>query len=218
MSTMQVCIHYERQNYDVTLRSSNPTVQNLMTEISHRLGVVPARQSLIFKGRRLDKKKDKLTAHGIHNSSKILLFSVSEAKDDEPAKRRPPRDRNFSTELDREPHSTIIAQRPPPGCLPGMKAPSNLFPKEPFCVYDTTGARAKLSIESDAFWVESATGECERIFFSDVQSPPLFVWLPDYDDQYMAMFFPTINGKRVFYFRLLGSESEQVRHSRVDHY
>jgi hypothetical protein len=197
---MQVCIRYERQNHEVKLRQSNPTVQNLMSEISHRFGVVPAHQFLIFKGRRLDKKKDKLSIYGIKNDSRILLFSISEAKDDEPAKRRPPRDRYFSTELDHAPHSTIIAQRPPPGCLPGMKTPSTFFPKEPFCVYDTGGARARLSIESDAFWVESETGERERIFFSDLQSPPLFQWLPDYDDQYIAMFFRTINGMRAFYF------------------
>jgi hypothetical protein len=172
-----------------------------MSEISLRLGVVPARQSLIFKGQKLTKRADKLTAYGIQNSSKILLFTVAGAKDDKlHTKRRPPRDRTLSTKLDTPPHSSIIALGPPAGCLPGMKTPSTLFPREPFIVYDTSGARARLSIESDAFWVEPDVGECERIFFSDVQSAPSFLWLPGYDEQYTAMVLQTQNGKRIFYF------------------
>jgi hypothetical protein len=198
---MQVCVRYEGKNHVIALRSPNPSIQNLMTEIAHELGVVPARQSLIFKGQKLTKRKDKLTAYGVQNSSKILLFSAAEATDEEVhAKRRPPRDRTLSTELDRPAHSTIVALGPPAGCLPAMATPSAQFPREPFIVYDTNGTRAKLSIESDAFWVEPDAGECERIFFSDVQSGPSFVWLPGYGDQYAAMLLHTPNGNRIFYF------------------
>jgi hypothetical protein len=63
-----------------------------------------------------------------------------------------------------------------------------------------SGARPKLSIELDAFWVEPDVRECERIFFSDIQRAPIFLWLPDYGGQYTAMVLQTQNGKRMFYF------------------
>jgi hypothetical protein len=111
----------------------------------------------------------------------------------------PSRERPFVKTLDRPPHAQIVDQGPPDGCLPGLKAPCNVFPKLPFVCYDTSGAKAGLSIESDAFWVESDSGEKERIFFSDVREV-LFPDIPGYRDQYIALFLQTENGRRAFYY------------------
>jgi hypothetical protein len=59
------------------------------------------------------------------------------------------------------------------------------------------GVKAQLSIESDAFWVESESGEKERIFFSELNQN-CYLEIPGYTDQDLALLLHPPNGKRSF--------------------
>jgi hypothetical protein len=80
-----------------------------------------------------------------------------------------------------------------------MKTPSSVLPKQPFIIYNTTGHLAKLSIESDAFWVETTSDENERIFFADVRELTCSD-VEGYEDRYAAIVVKTKIVPRVFYF------------------
>jgi hypothetical protein len=49
-----------------------------------------------------------------------------------------------------------------------MQTANSGFPKTSFESSDTMGAKAKLLIESDGVWVESDSGEKEKIFSSEL--------------------------------------------------
>jgi hypothetical protein len=59
------------------------------------------------------------------------------------------------------------------------------------------GVKAKLSIESDAFWAESESGEKERIFFSELNQN-CHLEIPGSTAQDFALPLQTLNGKRSF--------------------
>jgi hypothetical protein len=101
------------------------------------LGVPPAKQSLIFKGHKLGKKKDKLSDYGIQNSSRILLISIIDIKDTAQHNKTASRERSFAKTLDHPLHAQIVGQGPPDGCLPGLKASCNVFLRMQFVCYDT---------------------------------------------------------------------------------
>jgi hypothetical protein len=102
------------------------------------------------------------------------------------------------------PHCDIIAKGPPEGCLEGMKTTSHVLPKSPFIVYYSNGStiegeRARLSIESDAFWLETDSGEQDRVFFAEVETFTC-IDLPGYADQYLAIVVRSGGCFRTFYF------------------
>jgi hypothetical protein len=84
---MQVSLRFSTETYSLQL-NANPSVQQLQTEVRRATGIPPTKQHLIFKGKVLGKKKDKLSAYGIGNASKILLLVQDvDSKDDAPARR-----------------------------------------------------------------------------------------------------------------------------------
>jgi hypothetical protein len=78
-----------------------------------------------------------------------------------------------------------------------MKTACNVFPKNPFEIDDAMGVKARLSIESEAFWVESESGEKERIFFSELNEN-CSLEIPGYSDQDFALLLHSSNRKRSF--------------------
>jgi hypothetical protein len=107
--------------------------------------------------------------------------------------------RRKSTARDRPPIQTILTQRPPSRCLQGLKTNSKVFRKAPFEINDAMGVKALLPIESDAFWMESKSGEKKRILFSELNQN---CWqeIPGYTDQCFALLLPILKGKRAFYY------------------
>jgi hypothetical protein len=195
---MEVSVRYGTQTYPLII-PANSSVQRLQNEVRRMVSVIPAKQRLIFKGQVLSKKKEKLSSYGIVNTSKILLIANdADGKGDLPP-RRPRRPERGPANMEQPPHTDVIERGPPPGCLEGMKTATTVLPKTPFVVYNTSGEVAKLSVESDAFWIEAASGEMERIFFSDLKDL-VFSDLPGYQDRYAAMIARLASSQRVFYF------------------
>jgi hypothetical protein len=195
---MQVSVRYGTQTYPLQL-PANPSVSRLQNEVRRTVAIPPAKQRLIFKGKVLSKKKDKLSAYGIVNTSKILLVANnSDGRDDLPP-RRPRRTERGSANMDLPPHIEVIDRGPPPGCLEGMKTASHVLPKTPFVVYNTAGDIARLSVESDAFWIEADSGENERVFFTDLKDLA-FLDLKGYPDRYAVMILKLQSSQRVLYF------------------
>jgi hypothetical protein len=195
---MRVTVRYGSETIPISLKQVDASVQQLQSLIRKELGILPAQQRLIFKGKTLNHKRDKLRGYGITDGSKLLLVTLEsdDPKDEmEPRRpRRPPRSERTGTALD--PH--VISLGPPPGCLEGMKTPSNVLPKQPFIIYNTTGHLAKLSIESEAFWVECSSDENERIFYGDVRELTSSD-VEGYEDRYSAIVLKA-GVPRVFYF------------------
>jgi hypothetical protein len=197
--SMEVVLRYENQNISLHL-PANPSIQQLQKEVNHQVQIQPSRQTLIFKGKILSHKKDKLSAYGISNHSKILLFAkCSDSKEDSASRRH-----RTAPEMDQPPHSQIIARGPPEGCLEGMKSASRVFPNAPFVVYYSNGTtiegdRTRLSIESDALWFETDSGKKEREYFNNVELLS-FTDLPGYIEQYVAVMMRISRTFRTIYF------------------
>jgi hypothetical protein len=194
---MDIFVRYKTDSFSVRLTST--TVKGLSTAIQRATGVPTREQKIIFNGKILG-KKDALSDSGVGNGAKLLL--VREEPSDPPPKptRRNARERTQTeAPLISEPHAGIISRGPPVGCMEGVKTPVTVFPKTPFVVYDSTGSRATLSIESEAIWVQSDNGEQERIFLSDLKSEKCQD-LPGYSDRYVALLLGTETVSKIFYF------------------
>jgi uncharacterized ubiquitin-like protein YukD len=194
---MDLIVCYKRDSFALKLTSA--TVNALSTAISRKTGVPSREQKIIYKGKVLGKKKN-LSEYGIQNGAKILLLRQDLTEQQTKPTRRNARERTQSeAPLVSEPHAGIISRGPPPGCMEGVKTQVSVFPKTPFIVYDSNGARASLSVETEAIWVQSDTGEQERIFLSDVKSEKCQD-LPGYVDKYVALSLVTESVRRIFYF------------------
>jgi uncharacterized ubiquitin-like protein YukD len=194
---MDISVRYKTDSFAVKLTST--TVKGLSSAIQRQTGVPPREQKIIFKGKILG-KKDALSDSGIGNGAKLLL--LREDSSDQPQKptRRNARERTQTeAPLISEPHAGIISRGPPAGCMEGVKTPVSVFPKNPFIVYDSSGSRASLSIESEAIWVQSESGEQERIFLSDLKTEKCQD-LPGYGDRYVALSLGTDSISKIFYF------------------
>lgn len=200
---MEVFVHYQNKTTAIKLnnpKQTNPTVRNLFSEIKKVLNVQPKEQKLIFKGKTITSKesKKKLSEYEISSGSRVLLIkAASEDKNKKLSKKR-----NKKT-LD-IPKPSIIQKGPPDGCMEGLKTQVNIFPNSPFIIYDTNGNVAKLSIESEALWIEPKDGEPERIFLNDIQDKSIQPQNQDMDDSvnynYLSISLMTSNGSKVLYF------------------
>jgi uncharacterized ubiquitin-like protein YukD len=197
---MDVCVRY---NADVFAFKVPPsaTVTRLRTLLKQSTGIPPAEQKIIFKGKILGKKKEKLSDYNIGSGSKLLLFQeASQEKKDSSATRRPNRREKSlnAAPLNNPRHKEIIDQGPPDGCFEGVKTPVPVFPKTPFIIYDTSGHRASLSIETEAIFIESDCDQ-DRIFLSDIKICQCQD-LPGYEDRYVALSLETEGTRKTFYF------------------
>lgn len=175
-----------------------------MAEIEKKLGIHPEKQKIIFKGHTLNTPQTTLSEYGIKNGARLLLVASSESvkKDNQQRSAKT----NSKSKAAKHDHSkkvlkqAIIDKGPPEGCIEGNRTQVGVFPKEPFIVYDTNGIVARMSIESDAIWIEAENDQKERIFTSDEPTHPEILDIPGYEDQYFALKMITEHGQRVFYF------------------
>jgi hypothetical protein len=77
-----------------------------------------------------------------------------------------------------------------------MKTASKIFPN-PIRNLRPMGMKAKLSIKSNVFSVESEIDENERIFFSELNQN-CYLEISEYTDQHFALLLQTPNEKRSF--------------------
>jgi len=205
---MEVRVRHKSEMHALHL-TTNSTVGHLMTQINRQIHVPPREQRLIFQGKTLSDKKDRLIDKHIVDGSKILLVVSPVVKDGARASKRMPRPfarRQWrrsrlvqDDELYLPPHAEFVMRGPPAGCMPGGRTPVGRFPTTPLVVYDTSGEIARMSFETDAIWVANEGGGQERIFLTEIDMPQ-FVDIPDYRDQYIAVFISMDTGRRVFYF------------------
>lgn len=175
-----------------------------MSEIDKRLNIHPDKQKIIFKGRTLKSPQATLSEHGIKNGSRLLLVASNESiKEDSLPRAAKTNSKSKAAKHDHSKKSlkqAIIDKGPPEGCIEGNKTQVGVFPKEPFVVYDTDGIVARMSIESDAIWIEAENDQKERIFTSDEHTHPEILEITGYEDQYFALKMITEHGPRIFYF------------------
>jgi hypothetical protein len=147
--------------------SETATVSELMQVISDELHVPPSRQQLVRAGAKIVLSDAPLSSAHVANAARLMLVVKDDITRDTPKPAaRPARPES----LDRPPHAPIIARGPPPGCPPPQFAQTNVLPKRPFVVYDESRRIAKLSFETDAFWIEPEGAKGERIFFQEVNT------------------------------------------------
>jgi hypothetical protein len=176
-----------------------------MDMITEELKVGPTEQTLIFRGEKFQRSDDLLTDHKIGNNAKLMLV-VPEGPKAPPGKvdvaGAYTQRRNGVTmaaeDLRNPPHCDIIARGPPQGAGKSFVAKLAVLPKDPFVVYDRTAAIAKLSLESDALWIQGSGGQGTRVFFSDVKNAGVQE-CPN-SGHYFALWVVTAQEKHWFYF------------------
>lgn len=201
---MKVTVQYNRKPYAFTV-PVDVTVSQLMEHINETLKVSPSEQTLIFRGEKFQRSDDLLTDRKVGNNAKLMLV-VPEGPKSAPGKADVAsayaQRRNFllmnAEDLRNPPHSGIIARGPPQGAGKAFVAKLTLLPKEAFVVYDRTGSVAKLSLESDALWIQGSVDQAMRIFFSEVKNAG-FQECPD-SAHYFALWVVTAQEKYWFYF------------------
>jgi hypothetical protein len=147
--------------------SESATVSELMQAISDGLHVPPSRQQLVRAGAKIVLSDSPLSSVHITNAARLMLVVMEDITGGTPKPAaRPARPES----LDRPPHAPIVARGAPPGCPAPQFAQTALLPKGPLVVYDESGRVAKLSFETDAFWIEPEGAKGERIFFQEVNT------------------------------------------------
>jgi hypothetical protein len=195
---MNVIVRYAGAVIPLALKQADASVPQLQSQIRKEFGFAPSQQRIIFKGKVLSHKREKLQSYGILDGFKVLLLADETSAQPEelgPRRgRRPPRSERVGGIL----NARVVRGGPPAGSLKGMKGPNGVLPRDPFIVYNTNGTLVKLWIETDAFWADASSEESERLFYTDITA----LTCPDlagYEDQYCAIVLETVV-MRAFYF------------------
>jgi uncharacterized ubiquitin-like protein YukD len=202
--TIKLTIQYNRKPYTFTV-PLDATVAQFMDIISETLKVAPTEQTLIFRGEKFQRSDDLLSDHKIGNNAKLMLVVPDDPKSP-PGKvdvaNQYTQRRNgvimSAEDLRNPPHCEIIARGPPQGAGKSFAAKLTVLPKEPFVVYDRAGGIAKLSIESEALWIQGPSGQCTRVFFTDVKNAGVQE-CPN-STNYFTLWVATAHEKHWFYF------------------
>jgi hypothetical protein len=113
----------------------------------------PRNSASFSKGRSSQEKGQTIGVDG--NEAQMLLVAHGVDGKADTTARRPRRIERGPANLDQSPHVEVIDKGPPPVGFGWMKSASHLMSKSPFIVYNTNADVAKLSVEFEAFWIET---------------------------------------------------------------
>jgi hypothetical protein len=199
----KVSVQYNSKSYAVPI-SADITVSQFLDKVNEIVKVSAVDQTLICKGKKITRSDALLSSEGIAPNSKVMLVTKTNPKAPDP-KADLTNAAGFrriayslqSEDLNRPPHCDIISRGPPPGCAAAY-AGRTALPKDPFVVYTNGGVIAKLTIETDALWVQPADGPGLRIFFHEIKGSGTQE-CPG-TKRYWALFVVTLLEKHWFYF------------------
>jgi hypothetical protein len=211
----KVSVQYNSKSYAIPI-SADMTVSQFLDKVNEIAKVTAVDETLICKGKKITRSDAILSDEGIVPNSKVMLVTKgppknADSKGGPPQLTQVPGFRRPSyflgpENLSQAPHWDIISREPPPDCVaahPGKAA----LPKNPFVVYTNGGAVAKLTIETDALWVQPAEGAAIRIFFHEIKASG--VQECPGANRYWALYVVTAHEKHWFYF-IPGQYSDNV--------
>lgn len=196
MLTLKVKYKNDIFPYQIKKITTNSAFIKLLAK---ELCLEPNSIKLFYKGKTLaNSKENKLVNDGIKDGDKILLTAVDKSIKLPKPKRSGNKKQPKNQQYEDIPIPDIVRKGPPPGCMDGLHAPVSKFPKTPFVVYTKDGSIAKLSIESDALFVEYSDGAVERLFdisynAEKTQDVPNF-------SNYISLYINTNDELRVYHY------------------
>jgi hypothetical protein len=189
------------------------TVSQFLDKVNEIAKVTATEETLICKGKKIVRSDAVLSAEGITPNCKIMLVTKASPRnpDSKTGLTNAVGFRRTSfllgpEDLRQPPHSDIISRGPPPGCAAAYSGKTAL-PKDPFVVYTNGGVVAKLTIETDALWLQPADAPGIRIFFHEMKASGVLA-CPG-TNRYWALYVVTGQEKHWFYF-IPGQYSDNI--------
>ncbi|EAX96875.1 hypothetical protein TVAG_390820 [Trichomonas vaginalis G3] len=196
---MDIKVKYKADTYNYQIKKATSN-SGFIKQLAKDLNLDSCSIKLIYKGKNLANSKGKIIDEGITEGATLLLFAVDKsAKLSKPKRSSDKKRSKISSAMYEEiPIPEIVKKGPPPGCMDGLHTPVSKFPKQPFVVYTKDGSIAKLSIESDAIFVEAKDGNKERLFDVTYNSERTKE-VPNYPN-YISLCLNTNDEMRVYHY------------------